>query len=765
GCPDNIASRDIDRDGISDILDSCPEIPEIYNKFQDDDGCPDTVSDTGIGYTFPDTDDDGIQDRWDSCITEPENINGQLDWDGCPEIPGVTSQEAMDSDYDSIPDATDSCPQDRENFNKFQDDDGCPDVVDYKITGDVDGDAILDHNDSCPFNPETYNKFQDDDGCPDHIADDKFTADTDNDGILDDKDKVKGNNTLANTNIKNFTLKISDKDNLSEAFNKTEVVKFADDNKPRLEFKFNFTNKVLDLEKIIVETKQDGISGGMFVSGLELEKGETKTFYIDDLSISNEICIKDAEIENLANITQACNEVNETLLFCPGNFSAPSTGSNYRCENTVINSTSVNNSNIKLYKISGLRNSGVQELANCIEQWSCSEWTSCSSNRQARACNDAKKCGTTTAMPALEQSCGIRDSDSNGRSISRSGELISIGILENGAMKSVEIMRYDRVRFVMDNNVYHMETELIGKSNAEISIKPGYANVDLQLTTPLKLDLNDNGINDIIIILTNINENKATFSLQNLNEVIENEQNLNALILLRKINRTITTPDDISIVVQNITIAKKDIKDIKKDNLSLKGWALLGLAILTFIGVLTYVTSIQGKKRSEKRKWAIEKYYMEHGKLPPGLKQEEHQMYLQHKLYSQNKQANNVQQKQVKNQQYTEQVQKAAEKTAHHEVLAMFINNLKEKNYSREQIMHDLVKRGWNPRDVEHAIKQQESKQVYSNIDSLVAFIEDAFQRGYKHDQIAKSLHSKGWPKEIIMKVFREEKRLRKYLR
>ena len=61
--------RDSDQDGISDTLDICPLEPETYNKFQDDDGCPDSI-DTRIDSTFafPDTDGDGIDDRMDACI-------------------------------------------------------------------------------------------------------------------------------------------------------------------------------------------------------------------------------------------------------------------------------------------------------------------------------------------------------------------------------------------------------------------------------------------------------------------------------------------------------------------------------------------------------------------------------------------------------------------------------------------------------------------------------------------------------------------------
>ena len=48
------------------LLDACPLEPETYNKYLDDDGCPDSVDSTRSQYQFPDTDGDGIEDRWDS---------------------------------------------------------------------------------------------------------------------------------------------------------------------------------------------------------------------------------------------------------------------------------------------------------------------------------------------------------------------------------------------------------------------------------------------------------------------------------------------------------------------------------------------------------------------------------------------------------------------------------------------------------------------------------------------------------------------------
>ena len=57
------------------MLDQCPLSAETYNRYQDEDGCPDSDND----LQFVDTDNDGIQDKIDLCPTEPEVYNGYLD--------------------------------------------------------------------------------------------------------------------------------------------------------------------------------------------------------------------------------------------------------------------------------------------------------------------------------------------------------------------------------------------------------------------------------------------------------------------------------------------------------------------------------------------------------------------------------------------------------------------------------------------------------------------------------------------------------------
>ncbi len=139
GCPD----PDNDNDGILDVDDRCPNTPEDRDGDEDEDGCPEGQD--------GDRDGDGILDSHDKCPDDPEDRDGFQDQDGCPD---------PDNDKDGIPDKEDSCPNDPEDKDGFEDQDGCPDP-------DNDKDQIPDVKDKCPNDPETYNGFEDEDGCPD----------------------------------------------------------------------------------------------------------------------------------------------------------------------------------------------------------------------------------------------------------------------------------------------------------------------------------------------------------------------------------------------------------------------------------------------------------------------------------------------------------------------------------------------------------------------------------------------------------------------
>lgn len=150
-----VGGSDRDRDGIPDRLDLCPDAPEDYDGFRDDDGCPD-----------PDNDEDGVPDVVDLAPDVPEDLDGWQDQDGVPDL---------DNDGDGILDRDDDCPNEAETFNGYRDDDGCPDTM-----PDRDGDGIADENDRCPDEAEDMDGFEDADGCPD--------PDNDLDGIPDARD-------------------------------------------------------------------------------------------------------------------------------------------------------------------------------------------------------------------------------------------------------------------------------------------------------------------------------------------------------------------------------------------------------------------------------------------------------------------------------------------------------------------------------------------------------------------------------------------------
>jgi parallel beta-helix repeat protein len=104
-----VVDGDEDGDGLPDSEDSCPQMAEDFDGFEDSDGCPDG-----------DNDGDGVADEDDKCPAQEEDKDGFQDGDGCPD---------GDNDSDGIADASDKCPNDAETVNSFKDEDGCPDKV------------------------------------------------------------------------------------------------------------------------------------------------------------------------------------------------------------------------------------------------------------------------------------------------------------------------------------------------------------------------------------------------------------------------------------------------------------------------------------------------------------------------------------------------------------------------------------------------------------------------------------------------------------
>ncbi len=245
----------------------------------------------------------------------------------------------------------------------------------------------------------------------DGIPDDEDT-DKDNDGIDDTIDFLKGNVSNINNNFANMTLFIDSDFNISKAFNGTKKIEFRNGDRKLLEFDFNFSNNTqLDFTNLSVLNASNSTIGAAIVKGIDLsQSGFKKTLLVEKIDSNlNGICIKDAEIDWIDNISSSCNSANEYKIECDG-----TSQNGYTC---------TYNSTIDSYQVSGLSHSGVIQYSYtkpasggdsnnqdssssvggggggggggspfyiCSMEWKCEEWSTCANGRQVRSCSYIK---------------------------------------------------------------------------------------------------------------------------------------------------------------------------------------------------------------------------------------------------------------------------------------------------------------------------------------------------------------------------------------
>jgi len=142
GIPDGCEPGDLDGDGIADISDNCPAVP---NPLQTD------------------NDGDGVGDLCDNCASIPNPAQRDVDGDGkgdlCDNCPAVANPSQADSDGDGRGDECDNCPGlsnplQTDNDGDFMGNecDPCPN----DLANDGDGDGLCADVDNCPtvYNPD-----------------------------------------------------------------------------------------------------------------------------------------------------------------------------------------------------------------------------------------------------------------------------------------------------------------------------------------------------------------------------------------------------------------------------------------------------------------------------------------------------------------------------------------------------------------------------------------------------------------------------------
>jgi thrombospondin type 3 repeat protein len=131
---DTAGLPDTDGDGIPDVADDCPAVPDAAQRDTDGNGVGDACE---PGPPPPDRDGDGVPDAVDNCPTVPNPDQADRDHDGVGDACDPNDvPPPPDADADGIPDALDNCPH-----------------VPNPDQRDTDGDGAGDACDPCPDDP------------------------------------------------------------------------------------------------------------------------------------------------------------------------------------------------------------------------------------------------------------------------------------------------------------------------------------------------------------------------------------------------------------------------------------------------------------------------------------------------------------------------------------------------------------------------------------------------------------------------------------
>lgn len=111
---------------------------------------------------------------------------------------------------------------------------------------------------------------------------------------------------------------------------------------------FPLLGRTVSFQDLAIRKQSNGSAGYVLVRGWELNMTQTKTIYVDKLnSSSNAVCIKDAEVHSMAEMSAACSGENESIVVCNGELH-----NGYRCTEG------------DRFALNGVRHSAVQEFYN-----------------------------------------------------------------------------------------------------------------------------------------------------------------------------------------------------------------------------------------------------------------------------------------------------------------------------------------------------------------------------------------------------------------
>jgi hypothetical protein len=208
-------------------------------------------------------------------------------------------------------------------------------------------------------------------------------------------------NLVDATGLTDLNITIGDL-NINNTFTGLQEVKIYDGSNLLSVFEHDFSSSVLDLNQIIIIK---GTNSVLVNLNGQLQSDKNKTLYLTDNGYSG-ICVKNAPITSISEISEGCDDTNETkFTSCIG---GTQTLNGITC--TDLGTT---------IKIENLRYSGAKGYfiysssgSSCTPLWSCTNWSECVDGNQTRICTKTNNCGSLlSGKPNETRNCTIETNE------------------------------------------------------------------------------------------------------------------------------------------------------------------------------------------------------------------------------------------------------------------------------------------------------------------------------------------------------------------
>ncbi|RLE40310.1 hypothetical protein DRZ77_02555, partial [Candidatus Woesearchaeota archaeon] len=159
----------------------------------------------------------------------------------------------------------------------------------------------------------------------------------------------------------------------------------------------------------------------------------------------------------------------------------------------------------------------------CVENWSCGDWSDCEDGVQTRECTDLNKCGTENNKPETERSCTV---SGGRRSSGGTAPITEYSVGEGEASKYVGLKRGGKVKFKIKGKGHTAKVDKVFSDHVVLIIESDPIGVELYVNETKRVDVDADGTDDIEITLHKIESVKAymTFTLLGVEAAEEGEE-------------------------------------------------------------------------------------------------------------------------------------------------------------------------------------------------------------------------------------------------